>query len=130
MLGFWDFTQENLNGSSRDLEAIEFSVCEFSDRQRRAFNILLHNVPESGGVRQDAAESDKMEVTQVLGLFRDAVPDSDFHYFCLGKPQQEKSRPIKVVLKTVQDARIILGSWKSRKNELSGISISSDQTPA
>lgn len=103
---------------------------EFSERQRRARNIILFNVGESQGaglIERKAADLD-----YVKGVFTFLECDSAIvNVSRVGKFDVRKSRPIKVTLGTEKDVHSIIQNARKLRGSSAyqGVSISFDRTP-
>lgn len=109
-------------------------IAEINDRSKRAFNAILHNVPESSSSSAKArVECDTSHVVNILETF---MPnESAFNYKCtrIGKANKEKPRPLKVIFENTQLPRLLSAKFRQddlskRHPELSAVSISFDRT--
>lgn len=120
----------NLNNRVNLLEndmanlSLEFIVTEFSERQRRANNILLFNLPEP---KNASDPSDTAKFTELLNVLKLNTPPVRLSR--LGK-SSIKPRPIKVELSSSHSVfEILKAKHKLRShNTFSSIHISTDRT--
>lgn len=100
-------------------------ISEFCERQKRASNIIMHNVKEpSQNTRSDRTTEDKKSVQEILKNIE--VDTSNISVFRLGKYDQTKNRPIKVTFSNPHEALNVL---KNKKEiTVPSIRIFSDQT--
>lgn len=98
---------------------------ELEDRQRRASNIIIHNVQESNDKTHLAKAN--QDTNAVRNLFSDIGMEVDIKKtFRLGKYAQDKCRPFKVMLGSMEEKLYIVKN-KCKLN-VPGIKIFSDQT--
>jgi len=85
---------KRINIIETDLASLSFEsiLFEFSDRQQRANNVLIFNLPEQKNVSDP---SDAALITELLNVLNLNI--SPVRHSCLGKPSM-KPRPIKVEL--------------------------------
>lgn len=123
--------RNNLNTLTRRVESLEVNqstpnedtFSDFIDRQARAKNIILFNVPEVIG-----GNSDTSTVNLIFQKLQVNIQPVTAHR--LGKPN-EKIRPLKVTLNSTFDVFKILGSSRHLKSDqiFGEIRITSDKTP-
>lgn len=116
--------QDNPSHIGRD-ELFEEVVSECMEREKRSCNAIFFGIAET----EDASVAD--QVTPIISALS-SDPGSLIKAFRLGKPRSDgKPRPIKVILKTKQNALNILknGSKLKDNNLFSNVYIRSDKTP-
>nr|CAI5856889.1 unnamed protein product [Callosobruchus analis] len=124
MLSRERINNNSANNSNCNMEDI---ISEMLDRQNRATNVIMYNMNQSvRNTQTERIHEDKELVLRVLSEL--TVEKNNLKVFRLGKFQPNKVRPIKVILNSVADARLIL----KNKNSISrhGVRISSDETKA
>lgn len=102
-------------------------ISEIMDRQSRASNIIIFNVnePKSKNTQERNSEDNKTVQDILSGM---NISKDDIKQFRIGKVGQGKNRPIKVILKSPEDAKCVL---KNKHNiKIPSIRIYSDQTRA
>lgn len=103
------------------VELIECAIKEISERNNRSKNIIVHNVLESTSSNvEDRKRHDKDLVSKLLG---DANPNDilpNFLLFRLGRPLQDKVRPVKLVFPSPDAALNYLNAVNTfaKKNKL------------
>ncbi|KAK5649431.1 hypothetical protein RI129_000460 [Pyrocoelia pectoralis] len=122
----------NTQNNSRNIYEKEEIVNEIAERQRRATNIIVFGLPvsEADDVSQSKV-NDNSKVTKVIGALA-SVPYDNVKAFRIGRPRTDnKPRPVKVVLKSVNEAISILkNKHKLRDHHLyNNLNIAADQTP-
>lgn len=123
-------SQKSLNNGSQRSE--EFIIYEINERNIRASYLLIYNVPESTSINStDRLAHDSNLVNDFIKVINNdnniTIPLKVIH---LGKPDQNKTRPIKAIFPSPADVFYIL---KAKKKLLllqppSPIRISSDRT--
>lgn len=104
-------------------------IAELHDRQKRAQNLIIFNIPESS--KQSINErriDDETKVNEILQVFENLdVELSNLKVFRLGSRSPERNRPIKICLSDAADVLKVL----KNKNRLADrrIRIYSDMTP-
>lgn len=99
---------------------------EMNDRNNRASNIIIFNVNESKkATAQQRQSEDSKTVDNILQNFNN-IDQNNIKNFRLGKFEPNKSRPIKVVLKSVEDAKYVLKNRNLAAGQ--GVKIVGDQT--
>uniref|UniRef100_A0A6P7H4F1 Uncharacterized protein LOC114346868 isoform X1 n=1 Tax=Diabrotica virgifera virgifera TaxID=50390 RepID=A0A6P7H4F1_DIAVI len=102
-------------------------INEIMDRQRRASNIIIFNVNESKmKSNQERNNEDNNVVQDILQNFD--IDKSKIKSFRVGKFQPEKIRPIKVILPSTENVKMILRNKELIKGP--SVKIFSDQTNA
>ncbi|KAJ8966982.1 hypothetical protein NQ317_009263 [Molorchus minor] len=86
---------------------MEDVISEIIDRQSRATNVIIFNVNESSNNTKVGRLQDDREA--VINILEDyAVDKTDLKLFRLGKISPNKMRPIKLTLKSAEEAKYIL----------------------
>lgn len=117
--------QSNSSLTELDCEITEDIIAEILDRQNRAKNIVILNIKEPiGNSRSERSLLDKNSVEKVLSNFE--INIENLNFFRLGKYVENKHRPIKVILKSKEDALSVLKN--KHKINVPGILIFGDQT--
>jgi hypothetical protein len=101
---------------------------ELAERERRAKNIIIYDVPESSAKEpEDRIKHDKMEVDKIIKALSD-VPAAKIKVFRLGKRKQgeHNERPLKVVMESREQVLRIL---RNKKRLPKPGKIKSDLTP-
>ncbi|KAJ8980532.1 hypothetical protein NQ317_008329 [Molorchus minor] len=105
---------------------MEDVISEIIDRQSRATNVIIFNVNESSNNTKVGRLQDDREA--VINILEDyAVDKTDLKLFRLGKISPNKMRPIKLTLKSAEEAKYIL---RNKLVKTPGIKIVADQTKA
>lgn len=113
------------NGNSSNETNVNNIVQEIHERQFRATNIIITNIQESAEKNHlRRAEEDTNNVKRILGDFSSEVTIKKT--FRLGKYDNNKNRPLKVVLNSSDEALYILRNKNSIKQP--NINIFGDQT--
>lgn len=110
LLDSYKSTPESNNQPSATLSE-EFLVNEVYERQRRATNVMIYNLPESG--------HDAEEVNNISREITGNQDTREVKMFRVGKKNKNGARPLKVVFQTPEEAMMILKNRskidKSRK---------------
>ncbi|CAH0561708.1 unnamed protein product [Brassicogethes aeneus] len=107
---------------------IEPALFELEERRRRATNVLIFSVEESG--KDNMQEKAKEDQGKVAGLFSKMnlrLPEMAKVYR-LAKERADRKRPLKVILPTKEEALSALKYRKVLEENQTGIYIKSDQT--
>lgn len=109
------------------LDNQENLITEMIDRQNRMSNVIIFNVKESQ--MNSRIERNNDNINTVKDLLGDIKIDTDhIKAFRLGKFDPSKTRPIKVIFSSVEDAKYVL---KNKNNiKVPSIRIYGDQTQA
>lgn len=127
-----DFTQNVINAtaatdSGASINEKEDLISEIMDRQNRASNVIVLNVNESK--KNSQPERNLEDLATIKDIVQKVnINANDIKIFRLGKFTPNKIRPIKVCLKSVDDAKLILKNKQSIG--VPNIKIFSDQTKA
>lgn len=120
-----NISQNTTSIRSLDPNAMEEIINEANERQKRASNIIIHNLMESPATEN----ADKLEINTLFSKIP-GVHSSGFHSIRLGKPRTNGSpRPLKVILENNADTLTILKSYKKLLPEETNIHITFDKTP-
>lgn len=104
----------------------EEMVAEFQDRYLRQKNILIMGIAEpKNTVTKERRAHDKAEVEKILSALDEQCPEP-VKLIRLGKYNQEKSRPIKAIFKSKEEAVTVL---RKRNDVPENVKIVSDETP-
>ena len=90
------------------------------DRNERRRNVILFGVPEENNelkIEENVASSDHEKIELILNYIGVSNSRNITEFFRLGKPTDDKVRPMKLKLKSSDDATIILNA-KSKLNDL------------
>lgn len=109
-------------------------ISELNDRTRRAFNVLVYNIPEKktpdtkSRIEHDKALANKLTQVTVPNV------ENKLKVFRIGKPTKDRPRPMKIVFLTEVLARQFCESFSqdlvAKTDEaFKNISISRDRTP-
>lgn len=91
-----------------DVIGISETIAEMEERKNRSKNILLFNIPESTATLQsDCINDDLSQVTNILKKV-DNVDTTNLQMYRLGRKSTEKTRPIKIILSDVNQAKLVL----------------------
>lgn len=116
---------ESANKDSGTMEEKEDVLYEMMERQKCASNIIVFNVNESKMKSQQEREAEDVKAVEgILNNFN--INKSNLKMFRLGKFVPNKSRPIKVILQSPEDAKFILKN--KHLNIIPSIRIYGDQT--
>lgn len=100
-------------------------ICELHERQKRANNLLIFNLPESNNVSDDLIQV-KTLITKAAG--GNITDIDDTKVFRFGKKNKNGRRPIKVALKSPRDVHAVIKNKQNISRE-DKIYIYLDQTP-
>ena len=106
-------------------------LTEENERKRRSCNLILHGVSEHTGADIDEAKiSDEEYITTFIGTV--GVAAAFKSVIRIGKVDQAKKRPIKVLMNNEEDKDKIMSSLKNLKDneDYKGISVTEDYTVA
>ena len=95
------------------------------DRNERRRNVILFGVPEENNelkIVDNTAVSDREKIELILNYMGVPTVQNMTEFFRLGKPSDEKVRPMKLKLKSSEDATEILNA-KSKLNDLEELTI-------
>lgn len=123
---------KNLARSDVDLEKV---VSEVSERNRRASNIMVYGLPES--TSQDTQTRINHDLDKIAKLINSVLPEfsiAGVKAYRLGKKSADKSRPLKLLLKSEHDARSVLSVFspeaaKDADPDFSSVKLGRDRTP-
>lgn len=113
----------------------EDMIAEIGERARRAFNVMVYELPESASTNVETRKNYDLDL--IVHLFRCSKPDFDItgvKTYRVGKKLVGKIRPLKVILKNEQDARLIVSKFSSEAATnasitFSSVKVSRDKTP-
>lgn len=113
--------KQNKSENHKESILIQSVISEITEREKCASNIMIYNCEEEQNV------SDSTKVSNMLNACNKNIITSNINIVRLGKISAGKIRPIKIHLKSKEDA---LNLFKNRKkiNEDFGVKISLDQT--
>ena len=97
--------------------------------EKRAKNIMIHGAEEVGDNSEDIRKEDEGYVNSILETL--GVPNTLESVTRLGKANNEKRRPIKLVMKSKEDKMKVmsnLNKLKGTENDLGKISVTDDYT--
>lgn len=114
--------------------SFEEVISEVSEREKRRYNILLHNVPESTAqVPSDRVSSDMNVIRRIMDSLSIQHQSEVLNPVRLGRfnPSSSRPRPIKLRMSTESVVFRMLGQSRKLKetNEFKNIFLSSDKTP-
>lgn len=137
-------TSENrITDLEQDLQALKNSkvssnpeeiIGEINERSRRATNVILFNLKESSSkdirVKQ---EHDKHLVTKIVSTMNSQIDINDAKSYRLGKPSKDKVRPLRLILKSIDETKQFIQGFSKEEVErvdpsLAGVSVSRDKT--
>jgi hypothetical protein len=114
---------------------LESFIAEFKDREMRANNVILYNVPECDGKTSAARQKfDKEIVTKIVNSLKNvSVSIDNLKVYRIGKPKPNTIRPIKVVFGGKEEMRSFISSFdpdalRSVDAALENTTISRDRT--
>lgn len=115
-------------GTQEGSGTIEPTIKELGEREKRASNIIVFGFPETNGCSLDERNTEeRKEVAALLNSVDDRIQADEVRIYRLGKPQDGKVRPIKVVFKDRETAVQVL-KQKKKLDSSRGIYIKSDLT--
>lgn len=107
---------------------IELTLMELKEREHRATNVLLFGFDEpAGNDPQDNAKKDKETVASIFSRLNLVLSDTT-KVFRLGTREQNRKRPLKVVLTTKTEAINALKCKKKLEENFPGKYMKNDQT--
>lgn len=107
--------------------ALEPTIAEIQERERRAHNVLIFGLKETDKLpREERLKSELAEVKKFLQGVNNGVDLSEIKHFRIGRYDPGKIRPVKVVFRSRVQAYEVL-KFKN-KNEDSSVYIKYDQT--
>lgn len=119
-------TMDSLTCSTPELA--EKFISEIRDRNLRASNVIMYNVPESTcQILHEKAAEDKGKVDEIVRMCS-SNPVEIKSVIRLGKSSHDKSRPLKVVFKNEADAIEVLRNKKNLPASVP-VRINNDLTP-
>lgn len=107
---------------------------EIEDRNRRAYNLMVYNLPESRNKEVDSRirfdKENVMELAQAIGY---EINLESLKLYRIGKPVASKSRPLKLVFRSTSDAASFLSEFVKAKlmegnSKFSNVGVSRDRT--
>lgn len=108
--------------------AVEPTLCEIAERERRASNILLFGIKENDPEQnRNDPDLDLNKAVQMVKRVKGDIQKNDIKVYRLGAPAPGKVRPLRIVTPSLTIAREILRN-KTKLNEDS-IYFKADQTP-
>ena len=110
-------------------EAKNDDKIEESEAEKRARNIIIHGAEEIGTTSEEMKEEDDGYVKSILKKL--GISNAPASVSRLGKPNDRKRRPIKLVMKSKQDKTKVLNNLsklKGTEEDLGKISITDDYT--
>lgn len=114
--------------SKQSATECESTIGEIHEREKRSRNVIMFGVGESSSEDpNERQQHDKKEITAILSKVASDISIERAPVIRLGKPNSNKPRPIKIILKSRESALEILRSQKKLMN--SKIRIKSDLTP-
>ncbi|KAK5644971.1 hypothetical protein RI129_006271 [Pyrocoelia pectoralis] len=96
-------------------------INEITERQRRASNVIIFNVKES--------DDDTNVINEIVNTVG-GIDTTKLRFFRLGKPTQNKNRPVKILFNGELDAKNVLRNKPKILNKFRDYRIASDQTPS
>lgn len=113
------------NFESSSTHSMEEMLVEWEDRKRRSKNVIMTNVSES--VKANKNERIIDEKQKVEKILKDIdIKENNFQVFRLGRFEQNRTRLIKVVFTSENDAKQVLINKKKLPNNVKAFN---DQTP-
>lgn len=98
--------------------SIEDVFTEIEERNRRANNLIIYNVPESEKSSADQRKQEDIELCKEIVLNDNSNTSNARIVNCirLGKFSDSKLRPVKIVLETADQAQSILRTYRRKEN--------------
>ena len=118
---------QNMKSAMR--EAKNDEKIEESEKQRRAKNIIIHGAEEVGNNAEEIKEGDLGYIKEIFAKI--GVRAEPTIVTRLGEAKESRSRPIKVVMKTLEDKENVmksLGRLKGTERYFGKISVKDDYT--
>lgn len=109
-------------------------ISEMSDRNRRVFNVLIYNLPESQAKNTETRiNHDKNKLQGLATAIDFPLITDDVKMVRLGKPTRNKSRPLKVIFKSILEVKSFLDHYakanlKNGSSTFSNTMVSRDRT--
>lgn len=119
---------ESLSNKSNipdDLDS-ETIIDELADRQSRAGNIIIYNLPESGNGA--SSQNDDLDGVKTILNGLEIADKDKIHTLRLGR-RGANSRPLKIFLGSRSNALLVLKNKTYISEKNSGIKITNDETP-
>lgn len=86
-------------------------ISEIEDRAKRSRNIILHNLPESKSrdvaLKQSYDKKLVRDITEKIDVVH-VIEVESIKLYRIGKPKDGKARPLKVILKSVEEVKIFI----------------------
>lgn len=118
---------EKIDHSEKPITVEPNIVEELCEREKRASNILFFGVPETHTQnREEKTKQENKKVAELLKQIDESIAVEEISTFRLGKPENNKLRPIKVVLPDKKIAKDILR--QRNKLNVGGVYIKGDLT--
>lgn len=125
----------NCGGSSNNNP--EEVIRELNDRASRARNLLFYNIPEHSGADVGArvAHDRELIVKLTQAVAPNLIQQGDIKLVRIGKPNKNKSRPLKVIFRSDSDAQALIGHFSqdtAAKTDkiFANVTVSRDRTPS
>ena len=102
---------------------------EVSEMEKRANNIIIHGAEEFGENNEEIKEKDNEYAKEILKLL--GVVNNPKSVSRLGQPNDNKRRPLKLVMKTKEDKEKAMGNLrrlKGTQDDFGKISVTDDYT--
>lgn len=126
---------KSLRSAENSGSNIETVIEEFHDRERRSRNVILYNIPESKSKTLSVRiEHDNKHISELTSHFGSSELDYAFKSYRIGRPSQDKARPLKVVFRSVGAVMDFCKNFqqtglRNLNSDLHSVSLSRDRTP-
>lgn len=120
----------NRSGDNTSIAEGSGIIREIQDRETRKKNVIIFGNAETNS--QEEAFNEKKSTLDILQSINPSISEENIvHLYRLGRKQNNKPRPLKVILKSSEIARDIISKAKKLKwnPNTTGISVSFDRTP-
>lgn len=109
---------------------------ELNDRANRARNLMFYNLPEHSGinVKTRVAHDKELIVKLIQSVAPNLIQLGDIKLVRVGKPNKNKSRPLKVIFQSDADAQVLIKHFSQdtaikTDRTFAGVTVSRDRTP-
>lgn len=126
---------KSLRSADNSGSNLETVIEEFHDRERRSRNVILYNIPESKSKTLSVRiEHDSKHISELTCHFGNLDLDYAFKSYRIGRPSQDKVRPLKVVFRSVGAVMDFCKNFqqtglRNLNSDLHSVSLSRDRTP-
>lgn len=103
-------------------------INEISDRQKREKNLIIYKLKEEDGTPTEKRAADLLTVKEIIKTISPDIHVDSIKTYRLGKSNNNKHAPVKVILSSRDDVLSILKNKKKLKDSNYKVNISTDQT--